>query len=282
MPSLTVRATANDPAAGEDYYVYVYIDPRNNEEFYYGKGHGSRKEAHLVDRSDSPKTRRIAAIKRDGAHPIIRIIARNLSENEALLVEKTLLWKLGRMTTNVATGHFADKFRPPDTLHRLLSGFDFQNDIYYYCVGQGIHRAWDDYVTFGFISAGQGKARRKFMESFRVGDIFLAYVTGRGYVGAGRIRAEATRVAEMVVRAKPLLSLPLKAKRMDANCDDPDKSEYVCLVDWLKTLPISEAIRRESPRLFASQNIRASLAKQNATVEFVGSRLGLQLRELLV
>ena len=26
-----------------DYYVYVYIDPRNHEEFYYGKGKGSRQ-----------------------------------------------------------------------------------------------------------------------------------------------------------------------------------------------------------------------------------------------
>ena len=26
------------------YYVYVYIDPRNFEEFYFGKGKGSRKE----------------------------------------------------------------------------------------------------------------------------------------------------------------------------------------------------------------------------------------------
>lgn len=31
----------------DDYYVYVYIDPRNYEEFYYGKGKGSRKNAHL-------------------------------------------------------------------------------------------------------------------------------------------------------------------------------------------------------------------------------------------
>lgn len=29
-----------------DYYVYVYLDSRNHEEFYYGKGVGSRKDAH--------------------------------------------------------------------------------------------------------------------------------------------------------------------------------------------------------------------------------------------
>ena len=39
----------------EDYYVYVYIDPRNFEEFYFGKGKGNRKYAHLSDESDSKK-----------------------------------------------------------------------------------------------------------------------------------------------------------------------------------------------------------------------------------
>ena len=73
-----------------DYYVYVYIDPRNNEEFYYGKGKNSRKDAHLDDTSDSPKTNQISDIKREGLNPIIRVIARVLSGEEALLVEKTL------------------------------------------------------------------------------------------------------------------------------------------------------------------------------------------------
>jgi hypothetical protein len=72
-----------------DYYVYVYIDPRNFEEFYYGKGSGSRKDAHLADTSDSAKAKRIAAIRKAGAEPIIRVIARGLSEEEALLIEAT-------------------------------------------------------------------------------------------------------------------------------------------------------------------------------------------------
>ena len=100
-----------------DCYVYVYIDPRNNEEFYYGKGQGSRKDAHLTDASDSAKANRIQAIRKEGLEPTIRVIARGLTEDEALLIEKTLLWKLGRLTTNVASGHFAEKFRPADTLH---------------------------------------------------------------------------------------------------------------------------------------------------------------------
>ncbi len=44
-----------------NYYVYVYIDPRNFEEFYYGKGKGSRKEAHLNEDTDTEKSKRIKA-----------------------------------------------------------------------------------------------------------------------------------------------------------------------------------------------------------------------------
>ena len=130
----------------DTYYVYVYIDPRNLEEFYYGKGKGSRKEAHLGDQSDSQKSKRIAEIKKENLTPIIRVIAKDLTEQEALLVEKTLLWKLGKRTTNIASGYFADKFRPHNTLHKELSGFDYQNGIYYYNVGEGPHRNCGDYA----------------------------------------------------------------------------------------------------------------------------------------
>ena len=121
-----------------DCYVYVYIDPRNYEEFYYGKGQGSRKEAHLLEKSDSAKSKRIQAIHDEGLKPIIRIIARGLSASEAYLVEETLLWKLGKFTTNISPGHFAEKFRPANTLHVELPNFDFRNGIYYYCV----RRTW--------------------------------------------------------------------------------------------------------------------------------------------
>ena len=62
-----------------DYYVYVYIDPRTYEEFYFGKGRGSRKDAHLSDNSDSEKSKQIKAIQNEGLEPIVRVIARDLS-----------------------------------------------------------------------------------------------------------------------------------------------------------------------------------------------------------
>ena len=64
--------------AGEDYYVYCYIDPRNLEIFYYGKGTGDRSESHLLAESKSEMATRITQIRSSGVEPIIRIIATDL------------------------------------------------------------------------------------------------------------------------------------------------------------------------------------------------------------
>ena len=55
----------------KDYYVYMYIDPRNNQEFYYGKGKGKRKLSHLRKTSDSKIANRIKAIRKAGEEPVI-------------------------------------------------------------------------------------------------------------------------------------------------------------------------------------------------------------------
>jgi len=170
-----------------DYYVYVYIDPRSYQEFYFGKGRGSRKDAHLSENSDSEKSKQIKSIQKEGLEPVIRVIARNLSEHDALLVEKTLLWKLGKQLTNISSGHYSSNFRPHDSLHKKLSGFDYQNGFYYFNVGEGETRCWDDCRKFGFISAGQGAQWRDQMLNFEVGDVIAAYLKGRGYVGIGRV-----------------------------------------------------------------------------------------------
>jgi hypothetical protein len=264
-----------------DYYVYVYIDPRNNEEFYYGKGSGSRKGVHLKDVSDSAKAKRIDEIKKEAIEPIIRVIARGLSEKEALLVEKTLLWKLGKWTTNIASGHFADKFRPHNTLHKELSGFDYQNGLYYYNIGEGPHRNWDDYKKFGFISAGQGTRWRDAMLGFNPGDIFAAYLKKKGFVGIGRIETKAKMIRDIRIGSKSILGLPLRCNNMGENSDNSELSEYVCLVKWVKAVPRDEAKRQSTPKLYTTTHVRASLDGQPETLSFLEDQFGINIRELV-
>ena len=266
------------------YYVYVYIDPRNLEEFYFGKGKGARKEAHLKDSSDSEKGRRLDAIRKAGLKPIIRVIARDLSENEALLVEKTLLWKLGRQLTNVSSGHYARKFRPQNKLHETLSGFDYQCGFYYYNIGEGSHRNWDDYVKFGFISAGQGPRFRDQILGFNKGDLIAAYLKGSGFVGIGKLTSEAKPISQVVIKGKPLLSQKLLCTNMDDNISSADFCEYVATVEWIKTVDRENAKWKKTakPRLYTTTHIRASLDAQPDTVAFLEEAFGITVSKYLI
>jgi uncharacterized protein len=267
----------------EEYYVYVYIDPRNFEEFYFGKGKGNRKNSHLSDSLDSKKTRRIAEIREDGQEPIIRVIAAGLTEYDALLIEKTLLWKLGRTLTNKSSGHYANKFRPKNTLHRLLQNFDYQAGIYYLNVGEGAHRDWDDNREYGFVSAGQGVRWRNQISRLQKGDVIAAYLSGCGYVGIGKV----LDVAKMVNHAqdcqgRPLSSLKLRRPNIFDNSDSKTKSEYVVPVDWIRAVPKRQAKWASSKGIYSSQLVRASLEKQRATLDFLSQEFQLNIQELLL
>lgn len=261
-----------------DYYVYVYIDPRNHEEFYYGKGKGSRKNAHLDLEADTEKTRRIAAIRKAGLEPVIRVVARGLTEEEALLVEKTLLHKLGKTLTNISSGHFADKFRPHDTLHIELSGFDYKSGVYYANVGQGKHRQWTDCRKYGFLSAGQGPQWARAICGFNVGDIIAAYLKGRGYVGIGQITEKARPIREVKINGRPIISLPLACKKMDDNIDSDEKCEHVMLVKWFKSVAEDEAKFRSG--VFTTTHVRASLDNQPVTRAYLEEAFGVSFNEL--
>jgi hypothetical protein len=78
-----------------DFYVYLYVDPRNNEIFYVGKGTGNRAFHHLKETSDHEKVRRIRKIRREGHKPRIEILRFGLSEREAELVEAAAIDLLG-------------------------------------------------------------------------------------------------------------------------------------------------------------------------------------------
>lgn len=264
-----------------DYYVYTYIDPRNHEEFYYGKGRGLRKDSHLKDKSDNEKASRIAEIRMHGLEPVIRVLARGLSQDEALLVEKTLLWKLGKWTTNISSGHFSKKFRPHNTLHKEVFGFDYENGLYYYNVGECVFRNWDDYAKYGFISAGWGPKYRDAMRAFKTGDLVAAYLKTYGYVGVGRILDTATMIRDVQIKGKSLLSLKLVATEHAHDCDDEELCEYVCPVKWIAKVPRDQAKKSSGTKLFTNPQVRASLDGHPKTVQFIEREFGMSMRDLL-
>jgi hypothetical protein len=264
----------------KDYYVYVYIDPRNFEEFYYGKGRGNRKEAHLKDENDTEKVRVIKEIRKEGLEPIIKVIARNLTEDEAFLVEKTLIWKLGKTLTNISSGQFAERFRPHNTFHQSLFGFDYQNGIYYVNIGEGKTRSWVDCQQYGFLSAGQGKKWSDPLRTLEKGDVVVAYLKRHGFVGVGKVLEKAVQINSFKFNNKTLHQIPLDCKGMFVNSDN-ENSEYVLKVEWVVAVDAKEAKWASKSGLFTTQQIKASLQNQEKTLEFLEKEFGISFKALL-
>lgn len=65
-------------------------------------------------------------------------------------------------------------------------------------------------------------------------------------MGVGSVKGTVQRVRDFTVSLDstevPILKAPLHAKAMHENAQDPEKSEYVVPVDWVKTLPMEEAV----------------------------------------
>ena len=105
------------------YYVYLYIDPRDNLPFYVGKGKGDRLLAHLDDTKETEKVRRITELGKLSLQPIIEILKYGLSESEAFLVESAAIDLLGLdQLTNRVKGHHAEqkgRGRLEDIIHEL-------------------------------------------------------------------------------------------------------------------------------------------------------------------
>lgn len=105
------------------YYVYLYVDPRNDLPFYVGKGKGNRLLSHLNDTKETKKARRIAELRKLGLQPVIEILKYGLSEKEALLIESASIELIGiDQLTNRVKGHHANlqgRGRLEDIIHEL-------------------------------------------------------------------------------------------------------------------------------------------------------------------
>ncbi len=66
------------------HYVYIYVDPRDNNVFYVGKGQNGRALAHLRSERGRMATR-IRKVRASGVKPRVEILAHGLPDAEAAL-----------------------------------------------------------------------------------------------------------------------------------------------------------------------------------------------------
>lgn len=158
-----------------------------------------------------------------------------------------------------------------------LPGFDFQNGIYYYNVGEEPYRNWDDYCKYGFITAGQGLRWRDAMLGFQTGDIVVAYLKNYGFVGIGKITQRAKMISKVYINDKKLHDLDLKCKGMSVSSDNAEKSEYVALVEWIKTFKRDKSKWERKSGLYTTQHVRASLSGQPKTLKYIEDRFNVDI-----
>ena len=94
-----------------EYYVYLLIDPRNNEIFYVGKGKGNRINQHCLGAlnqktKETDKIKKIRNIQKSGNEVKLEILRHELNEKEAYEVECAAIDLLGKnKLTNIVNGH---------------------------------------------------------------------------------------------------------------------------------------------------------------------------------
>ncbi len=128
----------------------------------------------------------------------------------------------------------------------------------------GDRRDWQDAVRYGFISAGGRRWFSRTLEQLFVDARVFVLIPKRGYVGVGVVTETAQRVSDFKVevdgRQIPILDAPIHAPNMGVGAEDPDRSEYVVRVRWVKTVPRDQAYWE--PHMFANQNSATKMRHQ--------------------
>ena len=87
-----------------NYVVYAYIDPRDNEPFYIGRGTLHRAYVHLSQHSfarqyTSPFAQRVSLMLSQEVYPEVHIIRGGLTSDQAWEAEAALIYLVGRQVT---------------------------------------------------------------------------------------------------------------------------------------------------------------------------------------
>ena len=128
------------------------------------------------------------------------------------------------------------------------------NGEYYVSFGEGDRRHWADAMKHGYISAGGGSWYSNTLHQLESGDRIWVNVPGQGYVGVGRVLAKAKPITEFTLPNASGQEQPItEVAAVTPSVDQPEeKWEYYVRVDWIKTVPLEQAIKEKG--FFGNQN----------------------------
>jgi hypothetical protein len=157
------------------------------------------------------------------------------------------------------------------------------NGEYYVSFGhRNDGRNWDDARRYGFISAGGGEWYSRTLHILEPGGRIWVNIPQTGYTGVGIVKKGPVLAEEFIVEDDKgekisILEAPIKGNLTRPSDNPPGTEEYLVRVEWIKTLPIQEAIKEKG--FFGNQN---SAAKPRAkiwqhTVERLSKRFSVEL-----
>lgn len=125
-----------------------------------------------------------------------------------------------------------------------------------YYVSFGGDCTWEEARKYGFISAGGGVWYTKTLKLLSPEDRVWVKMPDKGYVGVGRVMETVQTINEFTVStpegtrlAKDVLST---VEKLQKNADNPDLAESFVRIEWLDTVPETQAVKEVG--LFGNQN----------------------------
>lgn len=249
----------------EKYHEGASLEERFRERFDQGLPEALNENHYLIivaSELDAP-TERIVDYVSDYGVPINVVFFQYFRDGERDYLARSWLSDPEEVETRSAKAGPSGrrKSRPP------WNGQDFHVSFGEFDEPGRDRRRWEDAVKYGFISAGGGPKGKWFsrsLEQLRPGHRVFAHIPKRGYVGVGVVTESSQRIRDFKVevdgRMVPILEAPLVAKEPGRYSDDPDGSEYLVRVDWVKTFPREEAIWERG--MYANQNSATKLRDQ--------------------
>jgi len=152
------------------------------------------------------------------------------------------------------------------------------NGEFYISFGVDNNRNWDDAQRYGFIGAGGGVWYTRTLSQLKEGDRIWVNNPGIGYLGVGVVTGTVIKATDFIKADKSLDELDTivdYAKPYFTRNDD-DLAEYIVPVEWIKTVPIEDAVSEAG--FFGNQNTVAKpkSKKWQHTVERLKSVWGVQ------
>jgi hypothetical protein len=130
------------------------------------------------------------------------------------------------------------------------------NGEYYANFGHSSTRPWDEARQYGFISGGGGKFYSGTLKLLREGDRVWVRVPGEGFVGVGIVKGPMQHALDFQVETpdgpRPAMDVLTGGTYHREYLNDPERSEYFVPIEWIKTVPLSQAVNEAG--MFGNQN----------------------------